>query len=42
VRTLAATDYDAPVGERREREVPAGPPLPSKRGLFARALEGFR
>ena len=42
VRVIAATDYDAPLGERRERPVPAGPPLPSRRGLFARALEGFR
>ena len=42
VRVVAGTDYDAPVGERRERPVPTGPPLPSKRGLFARALEGFR
>jgi len=42
VRTIAATDYDAPVGERRERPLPVGPPVPSRRGLFARALEGFR
>lgn len=42
VEVIGATDYDAPVGERRERPLPAGPPVPTRRGLFARALEGFR
>ncbi len=39
---IARTDYDAPAGERRERALPAGPPRPLRRGLFQRALEGFR
>lgn len=42
VEAVARTDYDAPAGERREGPLPSGPPLPSRRGLFQRALEGFR
>lgn len=39
---IARTDYDAPAGERREGPLPSGPALPVRRGLFQRALEGFR
>ncbi len=42
VEAVARTDYDAPAGVRRERPLPAGPPLPSRRGLFSRALGGLR
>jgi len=42
VAVIARTDYDAPVGERRERGLPLGPPRPVRRGLLARALDGFR
>lgn len=42
VQAVARTDYDAPAGQRREGPLPSGPPLPSRRGLFQRALEGFR
>lgn len=39
---IARTDYDAPAGARRERKIPVGPPLPVRRGLMQRALDGFR
>ena len=42
VDAVARTDYDAPAGERRERPLPSGPPLPSRRGLFQRVVEGLR
>lgn len=39
---IARTDHDAPAGTRRERPLPVGPPLPVRRGLLQRALDGFR
>lgn len=42
VQVIARTDYDAPHGQRRERALPLGPAKPMRRGLLARALEGFR
>lgn len=42
VEAIARTDYDAPAGLRRERPLPSGPPLPVRRGLLQRALDGFR
>ena len=42
VEAIARTDYDAPLGQRRERELPTGPPLPVRRGLLQRAMGGFR
>ncbi len=42
VKVIAGTDYDAPHGQRRERALPLGPAKPTRRGLLARALEGFR
>ena len=40
VAAIARTDYDAPAGSRRERALPAGPPLPVRRGLLQRLLDG--
>ncbi len=42
VKVIAGTDYDAPHGQRPERALPLGPAKPTRRGLLARALEGFR
>jgi len=42
VKVIARTDYDAPHGQPRERALPLGPAKPTRRGLLARALEGFR
>ena len=42
VKVIARTDYDAPHGQPRERALPLGPAKPMRRGLLARALEGFR
>ncbi len=42
VKVIARTDYDAPHGQHRERALPLGPAKPTRRGLLARALEGFR
>jgi hypothetical protein len=36
------TDYDRPVGRRRETSPPRGEPLPPEGGVFARFLNGFR
>ena len=36
---VARTDYDAPAGSRRERPLPAGPPLPVRRGFLQRVLD---
>ena len=36
------TDYDAPIGRRRETAPPVAPPLPPQGGVFARFLDGFR
>ena len=36
------TDYDAPVGRRRETAPPVLPPLPPQGGVFSRFFDGFR
>jgi len=36
------TDYDQPVGRRRETAPPVAAPLPPEGGLFRRFLDGFR
>ena len=42
VEEIWHTDYDKPVGRRRETAPPVAPPLPSQGGVFARFLDGFR
>ncbi len=42
VEAIRRTDYDAPIGSRRERVPTAAAPLPPQGGLFRRFLEGFR
>ena len=37
---IGRTDYEAPAGARRERGLPAGPPLPVRRGLLQRLFDG--
>ncbi len=42
VDAIWRTDYDAPVGRRRESAPPVAAPLPPEGGVFARFLDGFR
>jgi hypothetical protein len=42
VEAIWHTDYDAPVGRRRETAPPRRPPLPPEGGVFKRFLDGFR
>lgn len=42
VEAIWHTDYDAPVGRRRETAPPSRPPLPPQGGVFRRFLDGFR
>lgn len=42
VEAIWHTDYDQPVGRRRQSAPPAAPPLPQQGGVFARFLDGFR
>ena len=36
------TDYDQPIGRRRQSTPPVAPALPPEGGVFRRFLEGFR
>ena len=42
VEAIWHTDYDQPIGRRRETAPPVAPPLPLEGGVFRRFLEGFR
>ncbi len=42
VEAIWHTDYDAPIGRRRETAPPIAPPLPPQGGVFRRFLDGFR
>jgi hypothetical protein len=42
VEAIWHTDYDLPVGRRRETAPPSAPPLPPQGGVFARLRDGFR
>jgi hypothetical protein len=42
VEAIWHTDYDQPIGRRRETAPPLAPPLPVEGGVFRRFLEGFR
>jgi hypothetical protein len=42
VEAIWHTDYDKPIGRRRETAPPLAPPLPVEGGVFRRFLEGFR
>ena len=42
VNEIWHTDYDKPVGRRRESAPPKAAPLPPQGGVFARFLDGFR
>lgn len=42
VEAIWHTDYDQPIGRRRETAPAVLPPLPQQGGLFARFLDGFR
>ena len=42
VEAIWHTDYDQPVGRRRDTAPPKAPPLPSQGGVFARFVDGFR
>ena len=42
VEAIWHTDYDKPVGRRRETAPPTAAPLPPEGGVFRRFLEGFR
>ncbi len=42
VEAIWHTDYDAPVGRRRETAPPIAPALPPQGGVFRRFLDGFR
>jgi len=42
VEAIWHTDYDAPVGRRRETAPPTAAPLPPQGGVFQRFLDGFR
>lgn len=42
VDAIWRTDYDAPVGRRRETAPAKAPPLPPQGGVFKRFLDGFR
>ncbi len=42
VEAIWHTDYDAPIGRRRETAPPIQPPLPPQGGVFQRFLDGFR
>ena len=42
VQEIWRTDYDKPIGRRRETAPPVAAPLPPQGGVFARFLDGFR
>ena len=42
VEAIWHTDYDKPIGRRRETAPPSAPPLPPEGGVFRRFLGGFR
>lgn len=42
VEEIWHTDYDKPIGRRRETAPPSAPPLPPQGGVFQRFLDGFR
>lgn len=42
VEAIWHTDYDAPIGRRRETAPPSAAPLPPEGGVFRRFLDGFR
>ena len=42
VEAIWHTDYDQPIGRRRQTAPPVATPLPPEGGLFRRFLEGFR
>ncbi len=42
VEAIWHTDYDQPVGRRRETSPLKATPLPSQGGVFVRFLDGFR
>ena len=42
VEAIWHTDYDQPVGRRRETSPPQAPPLPTQGGEFSRLFDGFR
>ena len=42
VEAIWHTDYDAPVGRRRQTAPPIAAPLPPQGGVFRRFLDGFR
>jgi len=42
VEAIWHTDYDKPIGRRRETAPPSAPPLPVQGGVFQRFLDGFR
>ena len=42
VEAIWHTDYDKPIGRRRESAPPVAAPLPPQGGVFARFLDGFR
>jgi len=42
VEAIWHTDYDKPIGRRRETAPPSAPPLPTQGGVFQRFLDGFR
>ncbi len=42
VEAIWHTDYDAPIGRRRETAPPSAAPLPPQGGVFRRFLDGFR
>lgn len=42
VDAIRRTDYDAPIGTRRERSPVIAPPLPPRGGVFRRFADGFR
>lgn len=42
IEAIRRTDYDAPIGHRRERTPVPAAPLPPQGGVFQRFLDGFR
>ena len=42
VEAIWHTDYDKPIGRRRETAPAVVPPLPQQGGVFARFFDGFR
>ena len=42
IEAIWHTDYDQPIGRRRETAPPIAPPLPPEGGVFRRFLDGFR